>query len=182
MARRIHLFDHPDRFVADAVGQPGQRTFYLQAREGERIVTVVLEKTQVVVLAQRLLELLEAVGRRGLELPPDPSGADDASPLDEPLDEAFRVGTIALGWDVERGQAMVETRAEVEDDDDPGELADDAPEGYDLVRVFLGAPAVRAFARRAARVAAAGRPPCPMCGQPLDPQGHLCPRRNGYVH
>jgi uncharacterized repeat protein (TIGR03847 family) len=77
---------------------------------------------------------------------------------------------------------MLEARAQVEDDDDPDEVADDAPEGYELLRVFIDAPTVRAFARRATRAVAGGRPPCPMCGQPLDPQGHLCPRRNGYVH
>ncbi|HEY8168742.1 MAG TPA: DUF3090 family protein [Candidatus Limnocylindrales bacterium] len=183
MTRRIHVFDAPDRFVADAIGQPGQRTFYLQAREGGRRVTVALEKVQVALLAQRLVDLLDAIRDRGIELPSTESGEDDVGPLDEPLDEAFRVGTIAMGWDVGRGRAMIETRAVVEDEDEePEEIGDDDPDGPDLVRVFLEAPAVYAFTRRAARAVAGGRPPCPVCGEPLDPQGHLCPRRNGYVH
>jgi uncharacterized repeat protein (TIGR03847 family) len=182
MPRHIHVFDAPDRFVADAIGQPGSRTFYLQACEQERRVTVVLEKVQVALMAERLVDLLEAIRERGVELPPAESGNDDDAPLDEPIMEAFRVGTIAMGWDVGRGRAMIETRSVVEDDEDPPEVEDDDPDGPDLVRVFLDAPAVYAFARRAARAVAGGRPPCPICGEPLDPQGHLCPRRNGYVH
>jgi uncharacterized repeat protein (TIGR03847 family) len=182
MPRHIHVFDAPDRFIADAVGQPGSRTFYLQACEHDRRVTVVLEKVQVALMAERLVDLLEAIRERGVELPPVESGDDDTAPLDEPIMEAFRVGTIAMGWDVGRGRAMIETRSVVEDDEDPPEVEDDDPDGPDLVRVFLDAPAVYAFARRAARAVAGGRPPCPICGEPLDPQGHLCPRRNGYVH
>jgi uncharacterized repeat protein (TIGR03847 family) len=187
MARLLHIFDRPDRFVADAIGVPGQRTFYLQARQGSRNVTVVLEKTQVAAMAQRLIELLAAVSERGVELPPDTRSGEDTAPLDEPLREAFRVGTIVLGWDDAQRRVMVEARAQVEQDEDEepdpvAEVADDDPEGYELLRVFIEVPAVRAFARRAAVAVAGGRPPCPMCGEPLDPQGHLCPRRNGYVH
>jgi uncharacterized repeat protein (TIGR03847 family) len=186
MARRINIFDRPDRFVAEAIGVPGQRTFYLQAREGGRVVTVVAEKVQVAALAQRLLELLAAVSERGVELPPDIRSVDDDAPLEEPLNGSFRVGTIVLGWDDARRRVMVEVREVVEDEEEQDEpeatAADDDPAGYDLLRVFIEAPDVRAFARRAVRAVAGGRPPCPMCGQPLDPQGHLCPRRNGYVH
>jgi uncharacterized repeat protein (TIGR03847 family) len=185
MARRINIFDRPDRFVAEAIGVPGQRTFYLQAREVGRTITVIAEKVQVAALAQRLIELLAAVSERGVELPPDIRSVDDDAPLEEPLNESFRVGTIVLGWDDARRQVMIEVREVVEDEDEPEaevSAADDDPSGYDLLRVFLDAPDVRAFARRAVRAVAGGRPPCPMCGQPLDPQGHLCPRRNGYVH
>lgn len=181
MARRIHVFERPDRFVADAVGLPGQRTFYLQAREGDRLVSVVLEKAQVAILAERLTELLDAIGQDEADLPADEVRLDDDASLEEPLREAFRVGTIALGWDVNRSRALVETRAAVDDDAAP-EVDDDDPDGPDLVRVFVDAATVRAFARRAARVVAGGRLPCPMCGELLDPLGHLCPRRNGYVH
>ncbi|MGH2407657.1 MAG: DUF3090 family protein [Candidatus Limnocylindrales bacterium] len=186
MARLLHIFDRPDRFVADAIGVPGQRTFYLQARQGRRNVTVVLEKTQVAVMAQRMIELLATVSDRGVELAPDTRSVEDVGPLDEPLREAFRVGTIVLGWDDAQRRVMVEARAQVEEDEDEPEamtdVADDDPEGYELLRVYIEVPAVRAFARRAVRAVAGGRPPCPMCGEPLDPQGHLCPRRNGYVH
>src|SRR5688572_6798994 len=101
MPRRRYLFDPPERFVAGTVGQPGDRTFFLQAREGPRVVSVVMEKVQVAVLAERLGELIEELERRGVPeavlLPTEPT--DDSAPLDEPLNEAFRAGSLTLGWD-----------------------------------------------------------------------------------
>jgi uncharacterized repeat protein (TIGR03847 family) len=194
MSRRIYDLGLPDRFVAGTVGQPGNRTFFLQAKRGSALVSVVLEKVQVQVLAERLALLLAEIARRGVRVPEALAPADDdTAPLDEPLLEAFRVGTMTLAWDGESDEIVVEARAQVEEeDDDEGEeeeddegvieLSDDDPEGPDLVRVRLTPTRARAFAERALRTVAAGRPPCPLCGQPLDPTGHLCPRRNGYVH
>jgi len=193
MARRIYDYGLPDRFVAGTVGQPGNRTFFLQARRGSGLVSVVLEKVQVQVLAERMALLLAEVARRGVRVPEALApGDDDTAPLDEPLVEAFRVGTMTLAWDGESDEIIVEARArpeedddeeeDDEDDDEPLEVADDDPDGPDLVRVRLTPTRARAFAERALRTVAAGRPPCPVCGQPLDPSGHLCPRRNGYVH
>ena len=184
MPRRRFIFDSPDQFVADAIGQPGHRTFYLQAAQGRRIVTVVLEKTQVAVLAERLGELLHEVEGRGGSMP---SGIDDSGSqgLDEPIIEAFRVGGMTLTWDGTGEVVVVEAREIVEDDDDDDDddaEADDAEEGPDLLRVRLSAPAVRGFIARATEVLGAGRPPCPLCGLPLNPEGHICPRRNGYMH
>ncbi len=193
MSRRIYDYGLPDRFVAGTVGQPGNRTFFLQARRGSSLVSVVLEKVQVAVLAERLTLLLAEVARLGVSVPEALAPADDdMAPLDEPLVEAFRVGTMTLGWNGDSDEIVVEARARVEVDEDDDEeddaddeeleLADDDPDGPDLVRVRLTPTRARAFAERALRVIAAGRPPCPLCGQPLDPTGHLCPRRNGYVH
>ncbi len=193
MARRIYDYGLPDRFVAGTVGQPGNRTFFLQARRGGSLVSVVLEKVQVQVLAERMALLLAELARRGIRVPEALSPADDdTSPLDEPLVEAFRVGTMTIAWDGESDEIVVEARARDEDDDDEEEeeeeegesieVADDDPSGPDLVRVRLTPIRARAFVERALRTVAAGRPPCPVCGQPLDPGGHLCPRRNGYVH
>jgi uncharacterized repeat protein (TIGR03847 family) len=196
MSRRIYDYGLPDRFVAGTVGQPGNRTFFLQARRGSSLVSVVLEKVQVAVLAERLTLLLAEVARLGVPVPEALAPADDdTAPLDEPLVEAFRVGTMTLAWDGESDEIVVEARARDEDEDDEGtegeeteddeeevELSDDDPDGPDLVRVRLTPTRARAFAERALRTVAAGRPPCPLCGQPLDPTGHLCPRRNGYVH
>lgn len=205
MARRIYRLDAPDRFVAGALGEPGRRAFYLQARQGRTLVTVALEKVQVAVLAERLLALVGEMRRRGLEVAGPgagevaaPGGASpEASPdpLEEPIIEAFRAGTLSLTWDGEHPAVLVEAAAgapeeedlEAEDEDEDGEgetlvreWADDDPEGPDLLRVSLSARAVETFARHAEALVAAGRPLCPMCGQPLDPQGHLCPRRNGH--
>jgi uncharacterized repeat protein (TIGR03847 family) len=97
--------------------------------------------------------------------------------------EAFRAGTLTLGWDGDSERILVEAREQTEEDEEVGaelEVEDDDPEGPDLFRVRLSPPAARAFVERAVQVVAAGRPPCPLCGEPLDAQGHICPRRNGH--
>ena len=213
MPRRIYDFGVPDRFVAGTVGLPGNRTFFLQARKGSALVSVVLEKVQVQVLAERLALLVAEIGRRGVQVPEALAPSDDdTAPLGAPLVEAFRVGTMTLGWDPEHEQVVIAARAQEEvdededeasDDDDAGaddddgdededpdeddepvtlEIDDSDPDGPDLVRVRLTPLAARAFVERSLRTVAAGRPPCPFCGQPLDPTGHICPRKNGYVH
>ena len=218
MPRRLFLFDPPDRFVAGTVGQPGNRTFFLQARRAGQIVSVVLEKVQVAVLAERLGVLLDELEARGIARPTDVVIAD-TSPLDEPINESFRATTLTLGWDGDTEQILVEARAEGDDEDedddedddeeegiaedDPdvidlsevegiagspaGELLaafegidDDELEGPDTLRVRLSVEVARAFVNRAVEIVAAGRLPCPLCGQPLDPGGHICPRRNGH--
>jgi uncharacterized repeat protein (TIGR03847 family) len=183
MARRIYNFDQPDRFVAGAIGHPGGRTFYLQAREGERIVSVLLEKVQVALLAERLTHLLAEVRERGADVPQEPPPAElDTAPLDEPINEMFRVGTMAIVWDGDDESIVIEAAA-VREDDATGEAAGiDADAELDVVRVHLDPRRALAFAQRALEVVAAGRPPCPFCGQPLNPEGHVCARRNGFMH
>ncbi|HKB28334.1 MAG TPA: DUF3090 family protein [Candidatus Limnocylindrales bacterium] len=189
MTRRLFVFDLPDRFSTGTVGEPGNRTFFLQARDGGRVVSVQLEKTQVAVLAERLGRLLVELDKHGIvEDPPTPIDPDE-KPLDEPLNEAFRAGTLTLGWDGEAARVLIEARAQTEGDVDPEaeveaiELDDDAEDGPDLLRVRLTGGAARTFVERAFRVVRAGRPPCPLCGNPLDPTGYICPRKNGsYVN
>jgi uncharacterized repeat protein (TIGR03847 family) len=192
MTHQVFAFDPPERFVAGTVGPPGERTFYLQARGGGRTVSVALEKVQVSLLAEKLEELLgEANSRFGLKLP-ESSDVIDNEPLDAPVDEEFRVGTLGLAYDVEDSSVIIEAIAveEAEFDADAegdataaaaeDEEAAEIPDHLDRLRVRLTPQAVRDFVDRARRVLAAGRPPCPLCGQPLDPAGHLCPRNNGY--
>jgi uncharacterized repeat protein (TIGR03847 family) len=213
----MFVFDPPDRFVAGTVGQPGSRTFFLQARRSGQVVSVVLEKVQVAVLAERLGVLLDELEARGITTAGEP--VVDEQPLDEPINETFRATTLTLGWDGDAERILVEARAETddeedddddqdeadedddEDEDEPvidlstveglagtpaGELlaafeaADEDAEGPDTLRVRLTADGARTFVNRAIEVVAAGRLPCPLCGQPLDPQGHICPRRNGH--
>jgi uncharacterized repeat protein (TIGR03847 family) len=178
MPRRRYLFDLPDRFVTGTVGEPGNRTFFLQARDGGRLVSIVLEKVQVAVLADRLNDLLEELDRRGIAPVSDTPGSDTA-PLDEPLQEAFRAGSLTLGWDGDDEVVLVEAKAVTDDEDDDEAPADDE-EGPDVFRVRLSADAARRFVDRAVRVIESGRLPCPLCGQPLDPLGHICPRQNGH--
>jgi uncharacterized repeat protein (TIGR03847 family) len=189
MPRRLGIIDLPDRFATGTVGEPGQRTFFLQARDGVRVVSVALEKTQVAVLAERLGRLLVELDRHGIvEDPPTPIDPDE-KPLDEPLNEAFRAGTLTLGWDGEAERILIEARAQTAAEGDPEaeaeaiDIEDDDEDGPDLLRVRLTAEAARGFVERAFRVVRAGRPPCPLCGNPLDPTGHICPRKNGtYVN
>jgi uncharacterized repeat protein (TIGR03847 family) len=176
----FYMYDQPQRFVAGAVGQPGERTFYLQASDAGRITSVSLEKFQVSQLAERLDELLDEVLRRTGTTAPAPAGAPaDDAPLDLPLMEDFRVGAIALAWDGETDRVVIEAQEESESPVEP--LADVVPaDGPGVLRVRITPQAARAFARRALRVVAQGRPPCPLCGLPLDEGGHVCPRQNGY--
>jgi len=187
MPRRVFTFESPDRFVAGAIGQPGSRVFYLQAREGSRVITVALEKAQVAVLAERLAALLADVRSRGADVPEEASADEiDRAPLDEPVVETFRVGTMAIVWDGDDESVVVEAREMTETEQESGEEAEEAEEAEDedadLVRVHLEPRKALAFAARALEVVAAGRPPCPFCGQPLNPEGHICARRNGYMH
>ena len=182
MAHQVYAFEPPERFVAGTVGPPGERTFFLQARGGGRLVSVALEKVQVALLAEKLDELLMEANRRfGVELPEVVDASADNEPLDTPLDEEFRVGTLGLAFDVDTATVVIEAiavgegEAEEEDEEDEEATAD-----RDRLRVRLTPQATRAFIERARRVVASGRPPCPLCGQPLDPRGHLCPRHNGY--
>jgi uncharacterized repeat protein (TIGR03847 family) len=181
---REFAFDPPERFVAGTVGQPGDRTFFLQATGNGQTISVALEKMQVSALAERLDELLDEVRRRqGAEsiVPAtSPSQLEDVAPLEVPVEEEFRVGTLALAWDDADALVIIEAQS---DSGDADEVEDEETEtDADVLRVRLTPAVARAFAKRALRVVAAGRPPCPLCGNPLDPDGHICPRQNGHMH
>jgi len=193
MTHQVHAFEPPERFVAGTVGPPGERTFFLQARGGGRLVSVALEKVQVSLLAEKLEELLaEAQRRFGVDIPDAPVGQSDNDPLESPVDEEFRVGTLGLAFDVDTTTVVIEAIAVGEGESETGldesaraeepatEPAEETDLGLDRLRVRLTPVAARRFIDRARRVVAAGRPPCPLCGQPLDAGGHLCPRHNGY--
>jgi uncharacterized repeat protein (TIGR03847 family) len=184
MTRRRYLFDTPDRFVAGTIGEPGGRTFFLQARKGGDVVSVALEKTQVAVLAQQLDALLDILADRGIDSVPaavDPELVDTA-PLGEPLVEAFRVGAMTLAWDGEHDRVVIEAAAVPEDGESSPDDTEEGTDGPDLVRIRIDGPTARAFVDRATRIVAAGRPLCPRCGEPLDPQGHICARPNAYLN
>jgi len=218
MTRRLFVFDPPDRFVAGTIGAPGNRTFFIQARRAGQLVSVVLEKVQVAVLAERLGVLLDELETRGISTSTS-DAPEDPAPLEEPINDAFRATTLTLGWDGDAERILVEARADGDEDEDEldadeaeedeeeeeegetidlssieglvgspaGELLaafegvdEDDEDGPDTLRVRLSPAEARSFVNRALTVVAAGRLPCPLCGQPLDPQGHICPRRNGH--
>jgi len=177
-------FDPPDRFVAGTVGPPGQRTFFLQASAGGRLASVSLEKQQVSTLADRVNDLLDDFAA-GDAVEVGDEAVEDNAPLDTPIEDEFRVGTMSLGWDAERRVIILECHdgEDVLEIDDEGEPTLEPEQPGDLetvLRVVIEPAQARAFARRCAKLVRAGRPPCPFCGGPLDPTGHVCPRANGY--
>jgi uncharacterized repeat protein (TIGR03847 family) len=199
MPRQIFIYDPPERLVIGTVGQPGERTFFLQARGAGQLTSVVLEKVQVAALAERLDQLLDEVLRAsgGTSTVPAvaPLELNDTLPLDQPIVEEFRVGALGLGWDPETERVVVEALAVTDatesgdsdddgadesDDTDPGLMSDDDVEGPDVLRVRITGAVARAFTKRALAIVAAGRPPCQFCGQPLDPESHVCARSNGH--
>jgi uncharacterized repeat protein (TIGR03847 family) len=187
MAPVIHSFDPPERFVAGTVGPPGQRTFFLQARSGARVTSVSLEKQQVLVLAERIDELLDDLlsNQAGDATIPAvaPLELDDNEPLEQPIVEEFRAGTMTLAWEGDAGQIVIEVfpyaEESVVEPGTPEEEIDD-PEPEEVLVVRMSAGVARAFSKRAQAVVSAGRPPCQFCGGPVDPAGHLCPRANGF--
>lgn len=190
MATLVHRYDSPDRFVAGTVGQPGERTFFLQAREGNRITSVVVEKQQVSVLAEHLERVLEEVTKRISGDPltsPNLTGTADNDPLDAPIAEEFRVGTMTIAWDPVVDRIVIELFANVDSDDTDDAAASDALdpetgeiEAEEVFVVKITPPYARSFVARATALIGAGRPACPFCLQPMDASGHICPRANGY--
>ncbi len=186
MARQVFQFDPPERFVAGTVGEPGQRTFFLQARDSARLASVVVEKEQVALLAERLDALLDEIVRRSAGAAPVPvlptDELEDLEPLEQPIVEEFRVGTLTLAWDGADDRVVIEAFAVVDGADVEGDDAApmDASDDRDVLVVRITGASARAFVQRAQALIAAGRPSCPLCALPLDPEGHVCPRQNGY--
>lgn len=185
-------FDPVPRFVAGTVGPTGNRTFYLQASDGRRVVTVAVEKQQVSILADRINDVLDQLAPTTAIEPGQPGGApEDKDPLETPFEEDWRVQTLSLAWDEGRQRLVIECHdhdpdelEEEEAAEDPvdggAEAGEESPFSRNSLRVTLDPAQARAFARRSLSIVAAGRPPCPFCGGPLDPTGHICPRANGY--
>ncbi|MBI1845614.1 MAG: DUF3090 domain-containing protein [Candidatus Rokubacteria bacterium] len=182
--------DAPDRFTAGTVGPPGQRTFFLQARQGSALVTLKAEKEQVGALSEYLAGLLARL----------PEGAQGLRPLDmglvEPIEPVWAVGSLGAGYDEARDRVLIVATEVVPTED--GDDADDAEPGNGeeeeeaaeteaaspdaaTARFSLTRGQAAAFVNRARSLVKAGRPTCPMCGRPKDPSGHVCPSSNGHV-
>jgi len=183
MARVVHSYDDPDRFVAGTVGEPGARTFFLQARTGTRLTSVACEKEQVMALADRLDLMLDEVARRFDRDPAGPGKPDDTDPLEQPIEEEFRAGTMTLAWEADAERVVIEVFAMVAgaeaEETDPVAAALESEDGEVFI-VRITEEQARAFARRAVALVSSGRPSCPFCGRPIDAEGHICPRANGY--
>jgi uncharacterized repeat protein (TIGR03847 family) len=159
-----------DRITADTVGEPGNRTFYIQARQDEQLVTILVEKQQVQLLAASILEVLARVGA---ETGPGPDEADMG--LEQPIDPLWRAGRLSIGYEDDADRILLEMEEIVPDGDE------DAPEVIpDRVRLWASREQMLSLARHGAMVAERGRPACELCGNPMDPEGHICPATNGH--
>jgi uncharacterized repeat protein (TIGR03847 family) len=168
---RIEL-DPVARITTAAVGEPGERTFYLQARKDDVIVSLLMEKQQVALLAMHIQELLDRVGA------PEGDDGDDPAPLEleEPVVPEFRVGQIGLGYDESRDLVLLQCDEFVPED----EVEERVEEEPGRVRLWATREQMQALAARSESAVAGGRPMCPMCGEPMEPEGHFCARSNGH--
>jgi uncharacterized repeat protein (TIGR03847 family) len=169
--------DPVTRLTADAVGEPGSRTFLLQAASGPQQITLLVEKEQVRVLAERVIAWLPELAADRPEDPGEVRAAEAGDlRLSEPTEPEFRVGQLALTYDPDRDRVMVVATELVPDEE---QLQAPGPEARE-VRLWVTRPQLRVMARHGAKVVQQGRPPCPLCGNPLDPTGHICPAQNGH--
>lgn len=159
------------RITTGAVGPPGQRVFYVQARRGNRLISLLAEKEQVRALAEAISQLLDDLAEKN----PSLSTSDDMlvtnMNLEEPLEPEFRIGQMGLGYDADRDMVVLVVQ---------GMSEDESSENAATARFSATRLQMRALSTHAAQVVAAGRPICGNCGRPIDPSGHFCPQRNGH--
>lgn len=181
MSSQILRFELPERFTVGTVGQPGERTFFIQAQSGSRLISVSLEKTQVQALADRLRYTIRDIKQNNPAIGFSRLAKDDA-PLSTPIEEEFRVGVIGLAFEAGTGLIQIDMQAVDEKRDQDPEFidVDDLTGDQDILRVLITPSEADRFSKRALIVVGAGRQPCPFCGGPIDISGHLCPRANGY--
>jgi uncharacterized repeat protein (TIGR03847 family) len=167
-----------DRITADAVGEPGFRVFYIQARRGSELLTIVVEKQQVQLLAASVLELMA-----NLDLETGTGPAEEEMDLEQPLEPRFRAGRLSIGYDESRELFRLEVEEFVPEEDEQAEENDPRfqIEGEpDQVSLWATREQMFALSRHAAVVVERGRPACQFCGNPMDPEGHVCPAMNGH--
>ena len=177
MPRIIYRHQPASRFIVSAIGEPGQREFFMQVKSENNFNTVAIDKGQVIALAERFEELIRELRRGKLATPEDltaPAVQDD-EPLELPIESDFTVGVISITWENE--YVVVNMQAASQDED---LILDDIDMGPDLLIATLNIAQVKGFCERAKEIVSAGRPACAFCALPIDPMGHLCPRANGY--
>ena len=180
----VHGFDWPDRLVVGTVGEPGSRTFYLQAKSGKQLLSIALEKEQSALLAERIEEILdELMAEEGnpFSIPAlTPEGLVDNDPLEQPVEEQFRAGALGLGWDPATAQIVIEAFPLPEEIADDTELLEIEIEPEEVLVVRIPVGTARAFAKRTREVVGAGRPICPLCSVPMDGDDHICELPDGF--
>ena len=174
----LRTFESVDRFTVGTVGIPGERTFFLQFRSQLALISLSLEKSQVAAISERLNYMLKEI-RSIHPLSPRPQLQRDSLPLENPVMDEFRIGSIAIFYDEASEKIQIDLR---EINLNSNEEEDDLPilDNVEVIRIFITPSQALIFHDRAELVIAAGRQPCPFCGLPIDPEGHLCARANGY--
>ena len=178
MPTRVHEFSWPDRVVVGTIGLPGARTFYLQVRAGTKVVSIAMEKQQSAALAEKIDEILDQL----ITLEGNPFSVPTGTPIElvdnDPLEavhEQFRTGAMSLGWDPTTAQIVIEAHQMTEDDPDDDESLDqDGAIETEMLLVRMPVGTARAFTKRTFEIVSAGRPMCPLCGYPMDAEGHIC--------
>ncbi len=173
----VRIINEVERFTVGTVGVPGDRTFFLQVRSGNLLLSTSLEKSQVAALSERLNYMLKEI-RLVHPLAPRLALVSDSLPLENPVLDEFRVGSIAIFYDEATEKIQVDLRELNLNSDDEEEIEIN-PE-VEVIRLFITPSQAKTFHDRAELVIAAGRQPCPFCGLPINPEGHLCARANGY--
>ena len=174
MAEEIDL-QPVTHITTDAIGEPGKRIFYIQAWQGQRTLTVIVEKIQIQSLAVGLEQFLAEIQQRFPELNEASSDyIEDKMRIHPPIDPIFRVGELGLGYDAEEDLVVLVTRELLGEEQD----AEDAR----VVRLWCSRSQIRAMCHWGMEVASRGRPICPQCGEAMDPAGHFCPKKNGHKH
>ena len=179
MPTRVHEFSWPDRVVVGTIGLPGARTFYLQVRAGTQIVSIALEKQQSALLAEKIDEILDQL----ITVEGNPFSVPTSTPIElvdndqlEAVQEQFRAGAMSLGWDPTTAQVVIEAYpiTDVDADDNDESLDEDGANEPEMLLVRMPVGTARAFAKRTREIVGAGRPTCPLCGYPIDADGHIC--------
>ncbi len=181
MASNVIELNPVTHITAGYTGVPGARTFYLQMRKGSTMISLLMEKEQVAALAQSVLQLIEHLDQNFPSVSTAPLPRNMA--LEHPISPLFRVGQMGLGYDQDR-DLLVLVAQEVPTAEEDDEEEDEAPPPEDetggVVRIWASRGQMEAMARHAAEVVKQGRPVCPLCGQPINAEGHFCPPRNGF--
>ncbi len=163
----VHDLNPVTHITAGAIGEPGKRTFFLQGRQGAQIVTLTTEKEQMAALARGIDELLERLGEKNEKIQVSAFEME----LSHPVEPSFRIGQLGLGYDAESERVVIVAYALPTEEN---------PVTVEVVRFWATPKQVRTLARHVAGLVAAGRPNCVLCGRPIDPEGHFCPKRNGH--
>ncbi len=179
MSGNVIELDGVDALGAGAIGEPGARAFYIQADKADARLTVLVEKEQVALLAAEAVAFLDRLADDYPEEPaPLPAAlATGVARVTEPAVPLFRARMIGLGFEPDRELVLLELREQADDDDADDEVPPDDDDGF-VARIFATRAQVRAMAACGAEAVAGGRPACPLCTFPMDPQGHICPRWN----